>query len=140
MVDILLVEDNPADARLTKEALVGSQCKHNVHTVADGVEALLFLKRRESYQRSPRPDLIILDLNLPKKNGREVLADIKNDPDLCSIPVVILTTSSSEEDITKTYHLHANCYITKPFNIEDFSKVVKTIESFWSSIVQLPSH
>ena len=138
-VDILLVEDNPGDARLAKEALVESKIKNNLFIVGDGEEALNFLFQQGAYINSPRPDLILLDLNLPKKDGREVLTEIKNNDNLKRIPVVILTTSSSEEDILKTYDLHANCYITKPLDLDQFVKVIKSIEDFWLTIVKLPS-
>jgi chemotaxis family two-component system response regulator Rcp1 len=138
-VEVLLVEDNPGDIRLTKEALREGRLLNNVSVVADGVEALLFLRRQGKYAQAPKPDLILLDLNLPKKDGREVLAEIKADPNLRRIPVVVLTTSAAEEDILRTYDLHANCYITKPVDLEQFLRVVKSIEDFWVSIVKLPS-
>jgi len=137
-IEILLVEDNPGDIRLTIEALKNSKLKNNLHIVENGEDAIAFLKKQEKFQDSPRPDLILLDLNLPKKNGRDVLAEIKNDPKLRRIPVVVLTTSSAEEDITRSYDLHANCYITKPVDFEQFIKVVKKIEDFWFTIVKLP--
>jgi CheY-like chemotaxis protein len=138
-IDILLVEDNPGDARLAKEALAESKIKNNLHFVGDGEEATDFLFRRGKFEDAPRPDLILLDLNLPKKDGRELLSEIKNDSHLKRIPVVILTTSKAEEDIIKTYNLHANCYITKPLDLEQFMKVVRSIEEFWLTIVRLPS-
>ncbi|MGD9897934.1 MAG: response regulator [Calditrichaceae bacterium] len=138
-VEILLVEDNPGDIRLTQEALKEGKVHNNLHVAEDGVEALDFLFNRGKFISAPRPDLILLDLNLPKKDGREVLDEIKNHPSLKHIPVVILTTSSAEQDIIKTYSLHANCYITKPVDLEQFIKVVRTIEDFWLSIVKLPS-
>ncbi|MGD9489343.1 MAG: response regulator [Calditrichaceae bacterium] len=138
-VEILLVEDNPGDIRLTQEALKEGKVHNNLHVAEDGVEALDFLFNRGKFVNTPRPDLILLDLNLPKKDGREVLDEIKNHPSLKYIPVVILTTSSAEQDILKTYSLHANCYITKPVDLEQFIKVVRTIEDFWLSIVKLPS-
>ena len=138
-IDILLVEDNPGDARLAKEALVDSKIRNNLFVARDGEEALEFLFQKGSFSNSPRPDLILLDLNLPKKNGKEVLAEIKDDNNLKRIPVVILTTSSSEEDILRTYDLHANCYITKPIDLEQFIKVIKSIEDFWLTIVKLPT-
>jgi len=138
-VEVLLVEDNPGDIRLTKEALKEGRLLNNVSVVADGVEALSFLRRQGKYAQAPKPDLILLDLNLPKKDGREVLAEIKADPNLRRIPVVVLTTSAAEEDILRTYDLHANCYITKPVDLEQFLRVVKSIEDFWVSIVKLPS-
>jgi len=137
-IDILLVEDNPGDARLAKEALKESKLSNNLYHVEDGAEAMAFLRAEGKYADTPRPDLILLDLNLPKKDGREVLADIKADEDLRRIPTVILTISSDEEDILKTYDLHANCYITKPIDLNQFVKVVKSIEDFWLTIVKLP--
>ncbi len=137
-IDILLVEDNPGDVRLTKEALKENKISNNLYEVIDGVEALDFLYKRGKYAKKPRPDIILLDLNLPRKDGREVLAEIKNDESLKRIPVVILTTSRAEEDIVKTYNLHANCYITKPVDLDQFLRVVKSIEDFWISIVKLP--
>ena len=139
LVEVLLVEDNPGDVRLTKEALKEGRILNHVNVVGDGVEALSYLRRQGSHAAAVRPDLILLDLNLPKKNGREVLAEIKADPDLRRIPVVVLTTSSAEEDILKTYDLHANCYITKPVDLEQFMRVVKSIEDFWVTVVRLPS-
>jgi len=138
-IEILLVEDNPGDSRLAKEALKESKLKNNLYIAEDGVEALNFLYRTGKYSKMPRPDLIILDLNLPKKDGREVLAEIKNDDNLKRIPVVILTISKAEEDILKTYNLHANCYVTKPLDLDQFMKVVKSIEDFWLTIVKLPN-
>ncbi len=137
-IEILMVEDNPGDVRLTLEALKEGKVRNNLHTVADGEEAMNFLRRQGTYSKVPRPDLVLLDLNLPKKNGREVLAEIKDDPDLKRIPVVILTVSEAEQDIIKSYNLHANCYITKPVNLEQFIQVVRSIEDFWLSIVMLP--
>jgi chemotaxis family two-component system response regulator Rcp1 len=137
-VKILLVEDNPADVRLTEEALKENKLRNNLSVVEDGLEAMDFLHRTNGHAEAPRPDLILLDLNLPKKDGREVLAEIKKDPNLRSIPVVVLTTSKAEEDIIKTYNLHANCYITKPVDLEQFISVVKSIEDFWLTIVKLP--
>ena len=137
-IEVLLVEDNPGDVRLTKEALKEGRILNNVSVVGDGVEALLFLRRQGKYAEAPQPDLILLDLNLPKKDGREVLAEIKADPNLRRIPVVVLTTSSAEEDILRTYDLHANCYITKPVDLEQFLRLVKSIEDFWVTIVRLP--
>jgi chemotaxis family two-component system response regulator Rcp1 len=138
-IEVLLVEDNPGDVRLTREALKEGRLLNNVSVVGDGVEALTFLRRGGKYVGAPQPDLILLDLNLPKKDGREVLAEIKSDPNLRRIPVVVLTTSAAEEDILKTYDLHANCYITKPVDLEQFMRVIKSIEDFWVSIVRLPS-
>jgi chemotaxis family two-component system response regulator Rcp1 len=137
-IEILLVEDNPGDVRLTKEALKDAKVKNNLHPVGDGVEAMAFLHQQGQYADSPRPDVILLDLNLPKKDGREVLAEIKEDPKLKRIPVVIVTTSKAEQDIVQTYDLHANCYINKPVDFNQFIKVVKSIEDFWLTIVKLP--
>jgi chemotaxis family two-component system response regulator Rcp1 len=137
-VEILLVEDNPADVRLTREALKENKLSNNLHVAVDGVEALAFLYKKGKYSKAPRPDIILLDLNLPKKDGREVLAEIKEEKDLKRIPVVVLTSSKAEEDIVKTYNLHANCYINKPVDFDQFLKVVKSIEDFWISIVKLP--
>ena len=137
-IEVLLIEDSPGDVRLTKEALKEGKILNNLHVVNDGVEAMIFLKKEEKYQSSPTPDLILLDLNMPKKDGREVLAEIKADTKLKSIPVVILTTSSAEEDILKSYDLHANCYITKPVDLDQFIKVIKSINDFWLNIVKLP--
>jgi len=137
-VEILLIEDNPGDVRLTIEALKESKIMNNMHVADDGIEALSFLKKEGIYKDKPRPDLIILDLNLPKKDGREVLGEIKSDDSLKQIPIVILTTSEAEEDIIKSYELHANCYITKPVNMEQFIKVVSSVGEFWFSIVMLP--
>jgi len=137
-IEILMVEDNPGDVRLTIEALKEGKVRNNLTTVEDGEAAMKFLRRQGPYSKVPRPDLVLLDLNLPKKNGREVLAEIKDDPDLKRIPVVILTVSEAEQDIIKSYNLHANCYITKPVNLEQFIKVVRSIEDFWLSIVMLP--
>lgn len=139
-IEILLVEDSPGDVRLTREALKEGKVRNNLHTVPDGVEALAFLRREREYSKAPRPDLILLDLNMPKKDGREVLKDIKEDPVLRSIPVVVLTTSKSDEDILKSYDLHANCYIPKPVELDQFITVVQSIESFWLTIVKLPPH
>ncbi len=136
--EVLLVEDNPGDARLTLEALKEGKVLNRVSVVSDGVEAVAFLRRQGPYADAPRPNLILLDLNLPKKDGREVLAEIKADPGLKRIPVVILTTSQAEEDIAKTYDLHANCYVTKPVDLDKFLEVVRSIEDFWLAIVQLP--
>jgi len=138
-VKILLVEDNPGDVRLTQEAFKENKVSNSLNVVEDGLEAMAFLSQVDKYTDAPRPDLILLDLNLPKKDGREVLAEIKEDPDLKSIPVVVLTTSKAEEDIIKSYNLHANCYITKPVDLEQFITVVKSIEDFWLTIVKLPS-
>jgi len=132
------VEDNPGDVRLTQEALKEGKVRNKLHVVGDGVEALAFLCQEGEYAEEPRPDLILLDLNLPKKNGREVLAEIKEHPNLRRIPVVILTVSQAEEDVLRTYDLHANCYVTKPVDLEQFIKVVGSIEDFWLTIVRLP--
>jgi CheY-like chemotaxis protein len=138
-VEILLVEDSPSDADLTEEALSDGKVLNHLHWVEDGVEALAFLRRQGKYTKAPRPDLILLDLNLPKKDGREVLAQIKADPSLKRIPVVILSTSAAERDILRTYELNANCYVTKPIDLEQFISVVKLIEEFWLALVKLPS-
>lgn len=138
-IEILLVEDNPGDAELAKEALLTGKIKNNLHIVSDGEKAMDFLMKKGEYSESPRPDLIILDLNLPRKDGREVLEEIKANNKLKTIPVVILTSSKAEEDILKTYELHANCYIKKPLNFNQFVKVVESIETFWLTIVELPS-
>ena len=140
LVEILLVEDTPGDARLAKEALKDAKVRNNLHWVEDGAEAITFLRRQGKYEAAPRPDVILLDLNLPKKDGREVLADIKADGDLKRIPVVVLTVSNAEEDIVKTYNLHANCYIRKPLDLDQFIEVVKAIKDFWLTIVKLPTH
>ena len=137
-VEILLVEDNPGDVRLTVEVLKDARVRNNMHMVNDGAAALAFLRRQGEYADAPRPGLILLDLNLPKKDGREVLAEIKTDPNLRRIPVVVLTVSKDEVDILKSYDLHANCYITKPINLEQFITVVRSIEDFWLTIVKLP--
>jgi CheY-like chemotaxis protein len=133
-----MVEDNPGDVRLTVEALKEGKVRNNLHTVADGVQAMAFLRRQGQYADAARPDLVLLDLNLPKMNGREVLAEIKDDPELRRIPVVILTVSKAEQDILKSYNLHANCYITKPVDLDQFLGVVKAIEDFWLTVVMLP--
>ena len=138
LVEILMVEDNPGDVRLTQEALKEGKVRNKLHVVGDGVEALAFLRQEAKYSDAPRPDLILLDLNLPRKDGHEVLAEVKADESLRRIPVVILTISQAEEDILKTYDLHANCYITKPVDLDQFLKVVRTIEEFWLTIVRLP--
>ena len=137
-IEILMVEDNPGDVRLTVEALKEGKVRNNLHIVEDGEQAMKFLRQQDDYGTAPRPDLVLLDLNLPKKNGREVLAEIKEDPELKRIPVVILTVSEAEQDIIKSYNLHANCYITKPVNLDQFIKVVRSIEDFWLTIVMLP--
>jgi chemotaxis family two-component system response regulator Rcp1 len=137
-INILLVEDNLADVVLTQEALEESKLITHMHTAKDGEEAMAFLRKTGKYKDVPTPDLVLLDLNLPKKDGRQVLKEIKEDPQLKVIPVVILTTSAAEEDILKTYKLHANCYIMKPVDFAQFTRVVKAIESFWFSVVKLP--
>ena len=138
-VEILLVEDNPGDVRLTKEALKEGKVYSNLHWAKDGVEALEFLRRQGKFAGVPRPDIILLDLNLPKKDGREVLSEIKNDENLKRIPVVILTTSKAEEDVLRSYQLHANCYVTKPVDLEKFIGVVESIDKFWLTVVTLPN-
>jgi len=137
-IEILLVEDNPADVRLTVEVLKETKVRNTLTVAADGIEALDLLRRIGRYTHAVRPDLILLDLNLPRKDGRQVLAEIKADLDLRRIPVVILTSSKAEEDIVKSYNLYANCYVTKPVDLEQFVKVVKSIEDFWLTIVKLP--
>jgi CheY-like chemotaxis protein len=137
-IDILLVEDNPGDIRLTLEALKENKMNNTLHVVKDGVQAMAFLNREGEHSDAPRPDLILLDLNLPRKDGREVLSEIKADASLRRIPVVILTTSQAEEDILRTYNLHANCFVTKPVDLDQFIKVVQSIEQFWLTIVKLP--
>jgi chemotaxis family two-component system response regulator Rcp1 len=139
-IDILLVEDNAGDVRLTLEVLKGSKVRNNLMVANNGREALDCLQRTGKYQSSPRPDLILLDLNLPVMDGREVLEKIKDHDEFKRIPVVILTTSKAEEDILKTYNLHANCYVTKPVDLDQFVKVVKSLEDFWLAIVKLPNH
>lgn len=138
VIDILVVEDNTGDARLIKEVLNDNKVFSSFYLAKDGVEAMDFLHNRGNFKTAPKPDLIILDLNLPRKDGREVLAEVKNDEDLKHIPIVIMTISQAEEDILKSYNLHANCYITKPIDLNQFIKVVKSIEDFWFSIVKLP--
>ncbi|HUF82056.1 MAG TPA: response regulator [Burkholderiales bacterium] len=137
-IEILLVEDNPGDVRLTREALKEGKVYNNLHWAKDGVEALEFLKRQGRHADALRPDIILLDLNLPKKDGREVLAVIKTDDELKHIPVVVLTTSKAEEDVLKSYALHANCYVTKPVDLEKFIQVVHSIDRFWLTVVTLP--
>ncbi|HEY7588750.1 MAG TPA: response regulator [Thermoplasmata archaeon] len=137
-IEILLVEDNPGDVRLTMEALKDGKVSNRLSVVGDGVEAMAFLRREGKFTNAPRPHLILLDLNLPKKDGREVLAEAKQDPDLKRIPVVILTTSEADQDILHSYELHANAYITKPVDFEHFIGVVKSVEDFWLTIVKLP--
>ena len=137
-LEMLLVEDNPDDVDLTIEALEDTKVANRLHVVTDGVAALSFLRREGQYAQAPRPAIILLDLNLPKKDGREVLANIKADPVLRRIPVIVLTTSSSQEDIQRAYAMHANCYITKPVDFEQFVQVIQAIENFWLTVVQLP--
>jgi CheY-like chemotaxis protein len=134
----MLVEDSPSDAALTIEALQAGKIANNLNRVADGVEAMAYLKQQGSFAKSPRPDLIMLDLNLPKKDGREVLRELKSDPSLKLIPVIVLTTSRSDKDVLQSYELCANCYITKPVDFQQFIDVVKSIEHFWLSVVMLP--
>jgi two-component system, chemotaxis family, response regulator Rcp1 len=138
-IEILLVEDNPGDARLTREALALSKVSNRLHHARDGEEAMKFLRHEGTFASAPAPDLILLDLNLPRRHGREVLEDIKGDPELKHIPVVILTSSQAEEDILRSYRLHANCFITKPVDLEQLARVVQGIEQFWFSLVKLPS-
>lgn len=137
--EILLVEDNPADARLTREALSEGRMLNRLHHVKDGIEALQFLRGEDAFADAPTPDVILLDLNLPRKDGRQVLSEMKQDPRLRTIPVVVLTTSEAESDILRSYELHANCYITKPVELDKFITIVQSIESFWLAIVKLPN-
>jgi CheY-like chemotaxis protein len=137
-VEILLVEDNPGDVRLTREALREGKVRNNLSVAADGVEAIAYLRKEGEHADAVRPDLILLDLNLPRKDGREVLQEIKADPALRNIPVVVLTSSQAEEDIVRAYDLHANCYVTKPVDLDQFIRVVESIEDFWFTIVKLP--
>lgn len=136
--EILLVEDNPGDARLTMEALREGRVRNNLYHVKDGVEAMAFLNREEPFAEAPMPDLILLDLNMPRKDGRDVLSEIRQDRRLELIPVVVLTTSEAEQDIVKSYKLHANCYVTKPVDLEKFLGIIRTIEDFWLTVVALP--
>jgi CheY-like chemotaxis protein len=138
-IEILLVEDNPGDARLTLEAFKDGRVLNNITVIRDGVEALAYLRRQERYENVPVPDLILLDLNLPKKDGRQVLEEIKTDEKLKRIPVIVLSTSASHEDVARSYGSHANCYITKPVDLDQFLHVIQSIESFWLSLVKLPS-
>jgi CheY-like chemotaxis protein len=138
LLQVLLVEDNPGDVRLTEEAFKDAKVQLEMHVAGDGIEAMEFLRREGKFAESPRPDLILLDLNLPRKDGRDALAEIKCDPSLMTIPVVILTTSASDVDIESSYMLHANCYISKPVDMEGFLTVVKSIDDFWLSVVKLP--
>ncbi|MBF0339421.1 MAG: response regulator [Magnetococcales bacterium] len=137
-VEILLVEDSPGDVELTREALADSKLLNRLNVVEDGEEAMAYLRQQGKYADATRPDVVLLDLNLPRKDGREVLEEIKADPELKAIPVVVLTTSQAEEDILRTYQLHANCYITKPVDLNQFFAVVKSVENFWFSVVKLP--
>lgn len=137
-VEILLVDDSTGDVRLAQEALKDAKVVNKIHVASDGVEALAFLRREGQYTDAPRPDLILLDLNMPRMDGREVLVEIKKDPSLRRIPVVVLTTSDAEQDVLKTYDLHANCYVTKPIDFEQFIAVLRSIEDFWLTIVKLP--
>lgn len=137
-IEVLLVEDNPGDVRLTREALRDAKVRNNLHVATDGVEAMTFLRRESPYTDVPRPDLVLLDLNLPRKDGRQVLEELKDDESLRHIPVVVLTTSQAEQDILESYRLRANAYVTKPVDLDQFLKVVKSIEEFWLEIVRLP--
>jgi CheY-like chemotaxis protein len=138
-IQILLVEDSPSDVALTVAALREGRIANDLYTVGDGEAAMAFLRQKPPYANAPRPDLVLLDLNLPKKDGREVLAEVKGDAHLRSIPVVILTTSSAEADILRSYELHANCYVTKPVDLEKFIAIVRAIEDFWLAVVKLPT-
>jgi two-component system, chemotaxis family, response regulator Rcp1 len=138
LIEVLLVEDSPGDVRLTREALKDAKMHISLKVVSDGTEAMAYLRREQDYADAPRPDLILLDLNLPKKDGRDVLKEIKESDALKSIPVVILTTSASQVDVERSYKLHANCYITKPVDLQGFIKVVQSIDNFWLSVVKLP--
>jgi len=137
-VEVLLVEDNPGDVRLIQEAMTGSKIRTRLHVIEDGEQAMAYLRREASFASAVRPDLIVMDLNLPRKDGREVLAEIGADPALCAIPVVVLTSSAAERDIRRAYDLNANCYLTKPADLEEFTRVVQLIEDFWLSTVKLP--
>jgi CheY-like chemotaxis protein len=137
-IEILMVEDNPGDVRLTREALKGGKVWNRLTVVEDGVAAMDYLRRLPPYETAPRPDMVLLDLNLPKKDGRQVLEEIKSDPSLKVIPVVVLTTSQAEEDVLRAYHLSANCYVTKPVDLHQFNRIVQAIEDFWLTIVTLP--
>jgi two-component system, chemotaxis family, response regulator Rcp1 len=139
LIEILLIEDSPSDAALTFEAMKEGKIANNMTRVEDGAEAIAYLRRQEPYSQAPRPDLILLDLNLPRKDGREVLRELKNDPELKRIPVIVLTTSHAEEDILRAYDLNANCYITKPVDFKQFIEVIKSIEQFWLTVVRLPT-
>ena len=137
-VEILLVEDNPGDVRLTTEALAEAKVRNRLSVTRDGVEALQYLRREPPFEAVTRPDIILLDLNMPRMDGREVLQEIKADPNLSAIPVVVLTTSAAEEDVLRSYQLHASCYITKPVDLEQFLRVVRSVEDFWLTVVRLP--
>ncbi|MEA1932530.1 response regulator [Halohasta litorea] len=137
-VEILLAEDNPGDVMLTKKALEQGKLANNLHVVTDGIEALDFLRQNGEYDDTPRPDLILLDLNMPRKDGQDVLKELKTDDDLCRIPVVVLTSSESEEDIAKSYELNANAYLTKPVDFDGFIEIVNRLENFWFKVVKLP--
>ena len=138
-IEILLVEDNPGDVILTQEAFSAAKIWNNIHTAKDGEEALSYLKQTSGFENAVKPDLILLDLNLPKVDGREVLDKVKSDDDLCHIPIVVLTSSEAEQDILKTYEMHANSYIVKPINLEQFANVINAIENFWFTVVALPT-
>lgn len=138
--EILLVEDNPGDVFLTQEAFREGQFEHRLSVAEDGEQALRFLRREGSYKNAPRPDLILMDLNLPKKDGREVLAEVKSDPGLKHIPVIVLTMSEADQDVTRAYKLHANCYLTKPIEMDNFLKMIRSVEDFWLSIARLPDN
>jgi CheY-like chemotaxis protein len=138
LIDILLVEDNPADARLTREAFIDSKMANTLHHVRNGDEAMAFLNRKPPFADAPRPDVVLLDLNMPGMDGRAVLAEMKSDPQLKTIPVVVLTTSEAEEDIARSYELHCNCYVTKPVDFDKFVSIVQAIDDFWVSVVRLP--
>lgn len=138
--EILLVEDNPGDVLLTQEAFGNCELEHRLSVVGDAEEALEFLRRAGKYNDAPHPDLVLLDLNLPRKDGRELLAEVKNDPALRHIPVIVLTTSESDQDVVRAYSLHANCYLTKPIQMGDFFKKIRCVEDFWMTVVRLPSN
>jgi len=140
VIDILLVEDNPGDIRLTREVFKEGKVRNNLHVCCDGEEAMDYLQLRGKYADAVRPDLVLLDLNLPRKDGRQVLQEVKQDPILRTIPIVILTTSAAEQDILRSYNLHANCYITKPVDLNQFVRVVNYIQDYWLEIVKLPTH
>lgn len=137
-IEILLVEDSPGDIRLTRETLRDAKVANRLHVVTDGVEAMLFLNKRGAHENAPSPDLVLLDLNLPRKDGLEVLAEMKSDPVLRRIPVVVLTTSQAEQDVVRSYNLHANCFVSKPVDLDQFARIVQSIENFWFTVVRLP--